>query len=118
MLGYDSIAAWWWPYVFIAICGWLATDIWRWLGVLAGSRLREDSAVLSLVRSIATALVAAVIAKLILYPAGELANTPVILRVGALASGFAAFLLLRKKVWVGIVVALGVLLTGQALLAF
>ena len=27
---------WWWAYVVIAVAGWLATDIWRWLGVLTG----------------------------------------------------------------------------------
>lgn len=33
----------WWAYAFIAIAGWLATDIWRWLGVIAGNKLRDDS---------------------------------------------------------------------------
>ena len=33
-----------WPFVFIAIAGWLATDIWRWLGVLLGNRIAQDSA--------------------------------------------------------------------------
>ena len=116
MLSYDAIDAWWWPYLFIAICGWLATDIWRWMGVLAGSRLKEDSAVLSLVRAVATALVAAVIAKLILYPSGELANTPAALRIGATIAGFAAFMALGKRVWVGIVVALAILVIGQLVL--
>ena len=33
----------WWPYIFIAVAGWLATDVWRWLGVLIGNRLLDDS---------------------------------------------------------------------------
>ena len=45
-----------WPFVFIAIAGWLATDLWRWLGVLAGNRLREDSEAFYWVRAVATAL--------------------------------------------------------------
>jgi hypothetical protein len=40
----ETFDAWWWPYAFIAVAGWLATDIWRWLGVLIGNRLKEDSA--------------------------------------------------------------------------
>ena len=36
----SAFHTWWWPFVFIAVGGWLATDIWRWLGVMAGNRLR------------------------------------------------------------------------------
>lgn len=63
---------WWAPYLFIAIAGWLATDLWRWLGVLAGNRLKEDSEALYWVRAVATALVMAVTAKLIVFPTGTL----------------------------------------------
>lgn len=74
-MSYSWIDAWWWPYVFIAVAGWLATDIWRWIGVVGGSRLKDDSPALALVRAVATALVAAVVAKLILYPSGVLAGS-------------------------------------------
>ena len=116
MIGYDSFDAWWWPYVFIAIAGWLATDMWRWIGVLVGNRLKQDSAALTWVRAVATALLAAVIAKLIIYPTGELANVPLALRLVAVACGFAAFLLVGKRIWVGIVTALALLIGGQLLL--
>ncbi len=66
----------WWGFVFIAIAGWLATDIWRWLGVLAGNRLDESSEALNWVRAVATALVAAVVAKLIIFPTGTLEQSP------------------------------------------
>ena len=102
----------WWPYLFIAIAGWLATDIWRWLGVLAGRRLHDDSAALVWVRAVATALVAAVIARLILFPTGSLEATPTVLRVVALAAGFVAFLLWGKRVVVGVLISEAVLLTG------
>ena len=64
-MSYAAFDTWWWPYLFIAIAGWLGTDIWRWLGVLVGNRLSQDSAALTWVRAVATALLAAVIAKLI-----------------------------------------------------
>ncbi|MEQ8481337.1 MAG: AzlD domain-containing protein [Hoeflea sp.] len=116
MIGYETFDTWWWPYIFIAIAGWLATDMWRWLGVLAGNRLKEESAALTWVRSVATALVAAVIAKLILYPTGALQETPVALRLIAVSGGFGAFLVLGKRIWVGIVVSLCLLIGGQLLI--
>jgi hypothetical protein len=99
-----------WPYVFIAIAGWLATDIWRWLGVLLGNRIAQDSAWLIWVRSVAVALVAAVVARLILYPPGILETVPAVFRVGAVSIGFAVFLLTRQSVLAGIVAAEAVLI--------
>ncbi len=58
-----------WPYIVIIIGGWLATDLWRYLGVIAGNRLDEESEALRWVRAVATALVMAVTAKLIVFPA-------------------------------------------------
>lgn len=112
-MSWQSIDAWWWPILFIAIGGWIATDMWRWMGVLIGNRLRDDSALLIWVRSVATALVAAVIAKLILYPSGELQDFPVMLRVGAAAIGFGIFLAAGKKPWIGILAAVVLLVVGR-----
>ena len=75
------------PYLFILLAGFLATDIWRWLGVLIGNRLHDDSELLNWVKAVATALIAGVIGKLILFPAGALATAPVALR---LAEAFVA----------------------------
>ncbi|MFT2215181.1 AzlD domain-containing protein [Rhizobium giardinii] len=108
----------WWAYVFIAIAGWLATDVWRWLGVLAGNRLREDSEALNWVRAVATALVAAVIAKLVLYPTGVLEQSPLWLRLGSVAAGAVAFFAARQKPAIGIATAIGVLAVGLYALGF
>ncbi len=108
----------WWIYVFIAIAGWLATDLWRWLGVLAGNRLRDDSEVLNWVRAVATALVAAVIAKLILYPTGILEHSPLWLRLASVAAGALAFFIGRQKPAIGIVTAIAVLAMGLYALGF
>ncbi|MFD2239020.1 AzlD domain-containing protein [Aureimonas populi] len=102
----------WWPFLFIILAGWLPTDIWRYLGVLSSGNLSESSPVLQLVRSIATALVAAVIARLVLYPTGSLALLPDAVRVGAMAGGFLAFLLLRRSIVLGLVVAELILIGG------
>ena len=79
-------------FVFILIAGTLGTDIWRWLGVFGGKQLSEESEALIWVRSVATALVAGVIASQILYPGGVLAGTPMILRIGAAVAGLAGTL--------------------------
>ncbi|PDT39986.1 branched-chain amino acid transport [Sinorhizobium sp. FG01] len=102
----------------MAIAGWLATDLWRWLGVLAGKRLRDDSEALNWVRAVATALVAAVIAKLILYPTGVLAQSPLWLRVGAVLVGTVAFFVARQKPAVGIATAILTLAGGLWWLGF
>ncbi len=112
---FDAIDAWWWPYLFILVAGWLATDSWRFLGVYFGGRIAEDSDLLVLVRAMATALVAAVIGNLIVFPTGALASTPVILRAAAAMLGFVAYLCLGKRILLGIVVAEVVLLAGLAI---
>ena len=115
-MSFHSIDAWWWPYLFILIAGWLATDAWRFLGVLIGDRIRDDSDVIVFVRCVATALVAAVIAQLIVSPSGALADVPLTLRVGAVAAGFAAFLASGKRMLVGLVVSEALLLAGMAIM--
>jgi hypothetical protein len=106
-------AAPWWPYLFILVAGWLATDVWRWIGVLAGGRLREESELLVWVRAVATALVAGVISRLILFPAGALAEA---LRVAAAALGWLAFWTAGKRILVGVLTAEAVLIGGWLVL--
>ena len=113
---FEAIDAWWWPYLFILVAGWLATDIWRYLGVYLGGKVSEESEAMVLVRCIATALVAAVIASLVVYPGGALADTPLALRVGAMAAGFAAYMLISRNVLLSIVVTEAVLIGGLLLL--
>ena len=109
---------WWAPYLFIAIAGWLATDLWRWLGVLAGNRLKEDSEALHWVRAVATALVMAVTAKLIVFPTGTLEASPLWLRIGAATLGFIAFLMAGQRVIVGVAVPVLILAGGLFALGF
>lgn len=79
-MSFDAFDAWWWPYLFILLAGWLATDSWRYLGVYLGGKMSEESDILVFVRCVATALVAAVIANLIVFPSGALADSPLVLR--------------------------------------
>ncbi len=112
MMTFDAFDQWWWPFLFILAAGWLATDFWRYLGVYLGGHLSEDSDLLVLVRAVATALVAAVIGNLIVFPSGALADTTLALRITAAAAGFLAYLLLGRRILVGILVAEAVLALG------
>ncbi|MGE6740158.1 AzlD domain-containing protein [Allorhizobium pseudoryzae] len=102
----------WWVYVVIIVAGWLATDVWRYLGVIIGNRLDEASEALQWVRAVATALVMAVTSKLVVFPTGTLADTPLWLRLGALGVGFLAFLLAGQRVIVCVVVSISLLILG------
>ena len=109
---FDSFDVWWWPFAFILIAGWIATDMWRWLGVLLGNKIEETAEILVYIRAVATALVAAVIAQLILFPSGALAESSAFLRVFAALIGFIAYILLGNRVWLGVAAALTVLIIG------
>lgn len=113
---FTSLSALWWPYLFILVAGTLMTDVWRWIGVLAGDRLRDDSEALLLVRAVATALIAAVIGKMIVFPSGSAATLPLALRILAAAIGLGAFMGLRKNVIAGVVAAELTLVGGALLL--
>ena len=109
-------AGFWWAVMFVLLAGWLPTDVWRWLGVVAGQRINEASPLMRLVRAVATALVAAVIARLVLHPTGALADLPLALRLAAVGFGMTAFLAARNSMLTGILSAQIVLIGGALLL--
>jgi hypothetical protein len=108
----------WWTYIVIIVAGFLATDIWRWLGVIAGNRLNEESEALYWVRAVATALVMAVTAKLIVFPTGTLSHSPLWLRLGAAGIGFAIFLSTGRHVGIGVAAPMVLLTAGLWWLGF
>ena len=101
-----------WPYATILIAGWLATDIWRFFGVLLGERIDENGEIFLWIRAVATALVAGIVGHLILFPSGVLATTPVEIRVMALATGFIIYLIAGKNILIGILAAEAALFCG------
>lgn len=113
-MNFTSVDAGWWPFIYILVAGWFATDVWRFAGVLLGRRIDEGSQAFLLVKAIATALVASVIARLILFPTGSLADTALLLRLGAAVAGFAAFLAFGQKIAVGVGVSIVALVAGMS----
>lgn len=104
-----------WPYVLLVLCGVLPTEIWRTLGAVASRGLADGSPVLTWVRHVSTALLAAVVAKLLLTPSGALALVPWWGRVGGIAAGFGAFFLFRRSFFAGVLVGEAVLIAAASL---
>ena len=102
------------PYLALLLLGFLPSEIWRWLGIIIGRGLNEDSEIILWVRAVATALVAAVVARIVMFPPGALAAVPVGVRLAALACGFLAFLLIRRSAFAGVLVGEAVLIGGAA----
>ncbi len=104
-----------WPYVVLVLVGFLPNEIWRAAGFLLARGIDESSEILVWVRAVATAVLAAVIAKLIFFAPGALASVPLSVRVTALVAGFAGFVLLKRSVFAGVAVGEAVLIAGAFL---
>ncbi|WP_395675173.1 AzlD domain-containing protein [Inquilinus sp.] len=87
-----------------------ATYLWRALGVYLAGRVREGGALLDWVGCVAYAILAGLIARMILLPAGPLAVTSMAERAGATALGLAVFLLFRRNVLLGVGAGAGALM--------
>jgi hypothetical protein len=100
------------PYLALILVGFLPNEVWRVLGLVLVRGLSEDSQIIVWVRAVATAILAGVMAQLIMTTTGALAAIPLFVRVGAAALGFAAFLLARRSVFVGVLVGELLFLAG------
>jgi hypothetical protein len=99
------------PYLVLIAAGFLPNEIWRMLGIVAAHGLDEGSELVVWVRAVATALLAAVVAKIIFFPPGALADVSLTVRLSAIAIGFAAFTV-RRSVVVGVLVGEAALVLG------
>lgn len=80
-----------WGYLILLGMALVFHEPWRWLGVMLGRDLDINSPLFAWVRAVATALVAALIMRLTLFPAGALGKIAVGVRVTAFAVGLAVF---------------------------
>lgn len=99
-------------YLALILLGFLPSEVWRWIGILVGRGLDENSEIILWVRAVATALIAAVVARIVLIPPGALASVPLTVRLAALAGGFLAYLLIRRSSFAGVLVGEGILIAG------
>jgi Branched-chain amino acid transport protein (AzlD) len=89
-------------YLLLVLVGFLPNEIWRVLGLVFAHGIDEESELFVWARAVATAVLAGVIAKILLFPPGALASVPLIVRLGAIACGLVAFLLVRRSVFAGV----------------
>lgn len=99
-LGHDTPT-----YLMLFIAGYCATQPWRWLGVVLSQGVEEDAEILVWVRAVSTALVAGLVSRMILIPAGALAGVPLEIRLGAFALGVTVYFLCRKSLAAGVFTA-------------
>lgn len=104
-----------WPYLLLVLIGFLPNEVWRVLGLVAARGLDEDSEIVVWVRAVATAVLAAVIAKLTIFSPGALASIPLGIRLLAVGSGLAGYCLIRRSVFAGVIVGEMVLIGGALL---
>jgi hypothetical protein len=100
------------PYLALVLVGFLPNEIWRIFGIVVARGINEDSELMVWIRAVATAILAGIIAQLILTPPGALAIVPLMARLGAVAAGFLAFLIVRRSVFVGVLVGELALVAG------
>jgi Branched-chain amino acid transport protein (AzlD) len=92
--------------------GLFATYVWRALAVVAVTRIDPESDLLLWVRAVSTALVAALVVRMIIAPPGVLSTIAIEHQVAAIAIGIAVFYAMRRSTQVGTfatVIALAVL---------
>jgi hypothetical protein len=106
-----------WPFLILMTVGFLPNEIWRALGLVLARGLNEDSEVVMWSRAVATATLAGVIAKLLLFSNGSLAAIPLSVRLSAAAIGFVVFLVAKRSVFAGVAAGEVLLLAGGYLFA-
>jgi hypothetical protein len=104
-----------WPYLMLILVGYLPNEAWRALGLVLARGLNEDSEIVVWARAVATAILAGVIAKLIVFSSGSLATIPLTVRVGAAVCGFLVFLAVKRSIFAGVLAGEAVLLLGGLL---
>ena len=99
-------------YLFLLGVAVLFHEPWRWLGIILGRDLALDSPLFTWVRAVATALVAGLVMRLTLFPAGALGQLPTGVRVGAFVVGVAVFFGSGRTLAYGVLAGAVALITG------
>jgi Branched-chain amino acid transport protein (AzlD) len=101
-----------WGYLILLGMAVLFHEPWRWLGLVLGRTLTIESPVFLWVRAVATALIGALVMRLMLFPAGALGQLPAGVRVGAFGVGIAVFVLGGQQLGYGVVAGAVTLVVG------
>jgi branched-subunit amino acid transport protein len=96
-------------YLVLFAVGVLVHEPWRWLGLVLGRKVDADGEVFRWVRAVSAALVAGLVMRLVLFPAGALLAVSLPVRITAFAVAVAVFLALRRNLAAGIAAGAGLL---------
>ena len=99
--------------LILVIAGFLPNEVWRMVGLWLGGGVDEGSEILVWVRAVATAILAGVIAQILMQPPGALASVPDWPRYGAVAAGFAVFMVTRRSIFAGVISGEIVMVAGK-----
>jgi hypothetical protein len=92
-------------FLYILIAGVAANAIWRLAGLVLSSGLSEEGPVIAWVKAVSTALVAGLVARIVIFPPGALAQVSMPVRVGAFLLGIAVFYAVRRHLGLGVLAA-------------
>jgi hypothetical protein len=101
-----------WPYLVLILAGFLPNEVWRVLGVVASRGIDEGSELIIWVRAVATAILTGVVSKIVVFAPGALGGVPLAVRLAAAAAGMAAFFVMRRSVFAGVVTGTLAILVG------
>jgi len=86
-----------WGPVAVILIGGLVTYLWRALGVALSGRIDPEGPLFAWTACVAYALLAGLIARMILLPRGDLADTATLDRLAAAAAALLVFFLLTRR---------------------
>ena len=90
-------------YALLLLVGFLPNEIWRMLGLVVARGIDDESELFMWARAVAIAVLAGVIAKIILFPPGTLAQRAAGHSPRRHRLRLVAFLLVRRSVFAGVV---------------
>ena len=74
-----------------------ATYLSRFLGVVSAEKIKETSKIFKWFNCIAYSVLAALIARMVIFPAGELAESDILIRLFVVAASVTMFLFTKKN---------------------
>ncbi len=102
-------------YGIILLVAIVAHEPWRWLGLMLGRTVSVDGEIFQWVRAVATALVAGLVLRLILFPAGALANVDLSVRLGSVVGAIGIFFIFGRSLVAGVAGGAVLLVAGIAM---
>ena len=102
-------------FLYILIAGVAANAVWRLAGLALSSGISEEGPVIAWVKAVSTALIAGLVARIVIFPPGALAQISMPVRVGAFILGIAVFYAARRHLGLGILAAVLCLISAHLL---